>query len=392
VSIAVTIAGPASPRALVDWLDASDRERALITPGSGGRSVNNLVRALLEAGASVELVTLDEAQSDRVTFEGPRLRILSAPYRVRARWRSKDFFRAERRHVEELVAETSGFVVDAHWTYEYALGALSSPDRPTLVTARDNPFAVLRHTPDLYRLIRAAMSVATRLRGPALAANSPYLARAWRQQLLYRRAIALVPNAVPALSVNGSRQNAAPVILDVSSSSRLKNTGALVQAMPEILRRRPDARMRLVGPGLDGGSDQAELAERLGVREAIDFGGEIAPEAVADEYGRATMLVHPSLEESFGLSVAEAMSHGLPVVGGAGAGAVPWLLDGGRAGLLVDVRSPDAIAEGVCRVLDDVSLREELGSAAMKRASEFSAESVAVRALAVYETVARSHR
>lgn len=388
MSLAVTIAGPASPRALADWLDGSDRERARGTPGSGGPAVNNLVRALLEAGAVVELVTLDSTRVDRVVFEGRRLRIHVAPYRPRARQRSKDFFRDERRHVRELVAGTSGSVVNAHWTYEYALGALSAPDRPTLVTAHDNPFAVLRRMPDIYRLLRASMSIATRLFVPVLAANSPYLAAAWRRQLLYRQPIPVVPDVVPAAVANGSGRNGTPTILDVSSSSRLKNIGALIRAMPEILCHRPDARARLVGPGLHEGSRHAELAERLGVHEAIDFAGELAPEAVADEYTRATVFTHPSFEESFGLSVAEAMSYGLPVVGGARSGAVPWLLDGGRAGLLVDVRRPDAIAAAVCRLLADASLHRDLGAAAARRASDFSASSVASRALQVYEDAA----
>jgi glycosyltransferase involved in cell wall biosynthesis len=366
-------------------LDGSDRLRALETPGSGGRSVNNLARALLEAGASVEIVTLDEAQSGRVSFQGRRLRILAAPYRKRARWRAQDFFRDERRFVREMIADTSGVVVDAQWTYEYALGALALGSRPTLVTARDNPFAVLRHMPSPYRALRASMSVTTRLRAPRLIANSPYLAEAWRRQLLYRKPIPVVPNVVPVAPATGPAREAAPIILDVSAGSRLKNVSALVRAMPRILRHRPDARARLVGPGLDADSEVARSAERLGVRGAIDFVGEVAPEAVADEYARATVFVHPSLEESFGLSVAEAMSHALPTVGGSSAGAVPWVLDGGRAGVLVDVRHHDVIAESVCRLLDDDALRTELGLAAVRRTADFSASSVAARALEVYE-------
>ena len=395
MSIAVTIAGPASPRALAGWLSGSDRNRALATPGIGGRSVNNLVGALLEAGASVEVVTLDEELSERVTFEGPRLRILSAPYRSCARERGRDFFRAERRHVRDLVAATSGAVVDAHWTYEFALGALACPGRSTLITARDSPFTILRYRPDLYRAIRAALSVVTRLRAPALAANSPYLASIWRRQLLYRKPIAIVPNIIPPAVSSGqaSWNGTPPTILDISADGRLKNVAALVYAMPEILRNHPDARARLVGPGLDDGSPLAALAERLGVRDAIVLVGRVDEEAVGSEYAAAVAFVHPSLEESFGLSVAEAMSHALPVVAGSGAGAVPWVLDDGRAGLLVDVRRPGEIAAAVSRLLDDESLRAKLGTAAADRVrSAFSPSVVAEIWLDLYERMAQARQ
>jgi YD repeat-containing protein len=51
------------------------------------------------------------------------------------------------------------------------------------------------------------------------------------------------------------------------------------------------------------------------------------------------ILVHPSREESFGMTIAEAQLAGVVVIGGAHSGAVPWTLDYNRAGRLVDVRS-----------------------------------------------------
>jgi glycosyltransferase involved in cell wall biosynthesis len=146
----------------------------------------------------------------------------------------------------------------------------------------------------------------------------------------------------------------------------------------------------LVGRGLTEDSSLAKLALKWGIRDATDFVGFVEPEQLGEEYAGATVFVHPSLEESFGMSVAEAMSHGLPIVAGARAGAVPWLLDGGRAGLLVDTRDPSAIAKAVCAQIENPSLATRLGQAAELRVkSKFSPCVIAESAAQVFEDARR---
>lgn len=64
------------------------------------------------------------------------------------------------------------------------------------------------------------------------------------------------------------------------------------------------------------------------------------------------------------MSVIEAMALGIPVIGGARSGGVPWTLAEGRAGLLVDVSSPEAVAGAMERLASDVAAREDWGSRA----------------------------
>ena len=68
-------------------------------------------------------------------------------------------------------------------------------------------------------------------------------------------------------------------------------------------------------------------------------------------------------------------------------GAIPWTLDEGRCGLLVDVRDPGAIAEGILRLFADPGLAAELGQAARSRAvTTFSADAVVRGYLDAYAT------
>jgi glycosyltransferase involved in cell wall biosynthesis len=81
-------------------------------------------------------------------------------------------------------------------------------------------------------------------------------------------------------------------------------------------------------------------ASRRGLHRNIELGGFVSPRELKGKLSKMSILLHPALEESFGMAVAEAMALGLPVVAGVEAGGLPWLLDEGKAGFLTDVRDP----------------------------------------------------
>src|SRR5262249_17359508 len=102
----------------------------------------------------------------------------------------------------------------------------------------------------------------------------------------------------------------------------------------------------------------------------LDFVGRVSHAHVLRTLAEADLLVHGAVEESFGMTVVEAMASGVPVVAGRASGAIPWLLEHGAAGVLTDVREPTAIAQATIRVLADDRLRQELIARGRARARE----------------------
>jgi glycosyltransferase involved in cell wall biosynthesis len=343
-----------------------------------------LASALLGAGVEVELVTLSPSVSVPLTMSDGPLTVLIGPYRPCGR--ANDVFRAERRNLRALLAQTDGAVVHAHWTYEFAWSILADP-RPRAVTVHDAPLTILRHMPNAYRTVRAAMAYRVRAGSFRGLAVSPYVARRWRREMLDRRPLEIVPNFV---SVGGRKAAPAggggPRLVSVGDTSRLKNLRPLLTAFRSVRRRHPAATLCLVGPGLGAQDPMADRARAQGLAGGVEWRGRRDHGSTLDEMAGAHVVVHPSLEESFGMSVAEAMAMGTPVVGGRSSGAVPWLLDHGRAGVLVDVRSPRSIADGLLAVLEDVELADRIGSAAADRIRvDLSEEVVLHRHLRIYE-------
>jgi L-malate glycosyltransferase len=190
----------------------------------------------------------------------------------------------------------------------------------------------------------------------------------------YTGPVPVIPNPV-----TGSRSHAERVpgrILATGESTRLKNLRSLLDAFR--LLRAADASVELV---LVGGEN---VGVRLGA--GVTALGPLPRDAVRDLLHTASVLVHPSLEESFGMLVAEAMAALCPVIGGAAAGAIPWLLDGGSAGLLVDVSDRVAIAGAISAVINDpVAAGERAKRAQSRAATLFAPHRVASQYHVIYE-------
>lgn len=99
-------------------------------------------------------------------------------------------------------------------------------------------------------------------------------------------------------------------------------------------------------------------------------------------YNLATVFLCPSLRESFGLPILEAMACGTPVLT-ASTSAMPEVA--GDAALLADPASPEAMAGQLNRLLTDTDLRADLRQRGLERATLFSWANTAKQLVAVYE-------
>ena len=98
--------------------------------------------------------------------------------------------------------------------------------------------------------------------------------------------------------------------------SRLHPGKGLLDLVQAWARVRPkDWRMRIVGPDVCGHKAEVQAAiNRLELQKDFEFIGELDDEAKWQEYVNADLFVHPSHSENFGISIAEALAAGLPVI------------------------------------------------------------------------------
>jgi len=172
---------------------------------------------------------------------------------------------------------------------------------------------------------------------------------------------------------------ARPTVLAVARMYPRKRLHDLLEAAAVLAGRIPDLEVRIVGEGPESARLRA-LHARLGLGDRAVFLGEVSRSTLAVEYVRAHCFCLPTVQEGFGLVFAEAMAAGLPVVA-CRAAAVPEVVAEDRTGLLVEPRSPQALAAALERILKDEGLRTQMGEEGMRRVEAYDLDRVAARFL-----------
>lgn len=152
-------------------------------------------------------------------------------------------------------------------------------------------------------------------------------------------------------------------------------------AMPEILKKFPDAKMYVAGDKITAysslkdkikigtyGQYLLKLISENGLQEKVVFLGKQDAEEMCGQFLKSHVFLSTSLIENSPNSVGEAMLLGVPVVSSE-VGGVPSLFEGEKEGLFYPVEDTKRLAEQISRIFEDDGLAEKLSAAAKLRAT-----------------------
>jgi glycosyltransferase involved in cell wall biosynthesis len=177
-------------------------------------------------------------------------------------------------------------------------------------------------------------------------------------------------------------------ILSVGTVIEWKNTLGLIQAFAQVAHQVSEAKLILVG----GIGDLAYYSRvqkeitRLGLWHKVDFLGQgrLDHAQLLKAYGRASIVVLASIQETAPMAVAQAMAAGKPVVA-TRVGGLPWMVEEGVTGYLVDVGDTQSMADRIVELLRNKAMCQRMGQAAREVARErFAADRVAEQTVQVY--------
>ena len=201
--------------------------------------------------------------------------------------------------------------------------------------------------------------------------------------------VAIVPNGIDLPEVRHRlREEGGYHVLYLGRIHPQKGIDRLLRAWAECEPRFPGCRLSVVGPGEEAYvRGLRQLAERLSLRR-VKWVGPAFGEEKAGYYNRADLFVLPTHSENFGVVVAEALSHGCPVLVTKGA---PWAgLQTERSGWWVDnhldgIRA--GLFEALSRTPEELSDMGNRGRQWMSR--DFSWSKIAMSMEAAYRWVSK---
>jgi glycosyltransferase involved in cell wall biosynthesis len=161
-----------------------------------------------------------------------------------------------------------------------------------------------------------------------------------------------------------------------------KNIAGLVEAFAHFSKRDPTHRLVLVSYVSDPRIDLDYMIEARGLAGKVILLRKISFGRLKALYQSATALVLPSFAEGLGLPVIEAMALGTPVI----ASDIPAIREAaGDAGILVDPRSPEALASAMSELVSLGGLRTDMVCRGRRHISKFESVDVGAMTLRVYE-------
>jgi colanic acid/amylovoran biosynthesis glycosyltransferase len=178
------------------------------------------------------------------------------------------------------------------------------------------------------------------------------------------------------------------VMLTVARLSPDKGILCAIRAVKQLAIRHPGLEYQIVGEGPERGLLKREIGASANVRLV----GSVSSQELWRHYSEAHIFILPSIkardghhEETQGVVIQEAQATGLPVIA-TRTGGIPECVIDGQTGLLVEERSPEALAEAIERLIQDYDQARHLALAGRRFVEEhFDQRDISRRLFQLYE-------
>ncbi|MBI1833808.1 MAG: glycosyltransferase family 4 protein [Candidatus Andersenbacteria bacterium] len=180
------------------------------------------------------------------------------------------------------------------------------------------------------------------------------------------------------------------ILLTVSRLSPGKGLEDLIQVLPTVRRQIPDIQLVVVGEDFGLLEQLRVLARRIGVDSSIHFLGKLSREELIGAYQQATIFIHPSYYEAFGIVIAEAQAAGTPIIARDTA-AIPFVTAPMYQEMLFS--SSEQLVRNIMDTLAKDTMGRELDARKAKDfvAINFSWDTSVNKIISLYDDLRKSH-
>lgn len=198
-------------------------------------------------------------------------------------------------------------------------------------------------------------------------------------QDVFVEAFDIKPIIVPNIADLGQfrfreRNPITPKILATRSLEEIYNVSCVIKAFKMIHEYFPESKLGIAGDGSQRVALE-QLVISLNLKEYVTFYGAVEHSKIQELYDQYDIYVNASNVDNLPGTILEAFASGLPVVS-TNPGGIPYMVENGKTGLLVEKNDYDALAERVIELLKNPGLALSLSRNARKECEKYSWEYV----------------
>lgn len=201
--------------------------------------------------------------------------------------------------------------------------------------------------------------------------------------------IKVIYNGIPEASHQAKvfRSDKEFLLATVATLNENKGIQFLIKALPKVIKEFPGIQLEIIGDG-EYKRKLSNLVKKLKLKNYVKFVGFVPN--IEKYLARFDLYVQPSLSESFGLAILQAMSVGLPVIA-SDAGGIPEVVTQDKSGLLVPPANSDALSSAILDLLRDPKRARKMGEMASRDAKiRFNLKDMIIALETTYEALAKN--
>ena len=198
----------------------------------------------------------------------------------------------------------------------------------------------------------------------------------------------VIPNSSPLIPTNSSKLDNKKAII-VGRYNDAKGYEYLVEAWGIVHQRHPDWIINIYGSG-ELHDDVAQWIKEAQLQDCMIMHEPTSQ--IMEKYLESSICVVSSRYEGFSMAIVEAMACGVPCVSFDCPFGPRNIIKNGEDGILVDYLNTKALANNICKLIENDHLRKQLGNKAKENIQRFSQDEIMEKWMALFDSLTNNHR
>lgn len=289
--------------------------------------------------------------------------------------RSLDFFYHEVKNLIKAYKKINPDIILSNWAYEYSYASYKS-NYKFITVNHDIPFIVLKYIPNFYRLVRFLLALIVLKNSKYIITPSEYAKEETKKYTKSKVKVIenIVGKKIKKKNINKVKKISKILMINNGFTKR-KNVKIAISSFMKLKKDYPKISLHLYGNQMEkNGKCFNWVMKKYNNYKGIFFYGAINSNKLIKKIRNYDIFLSTSKEETFGVTLVESISAGVPTIAGNNSGAPKFIL--GSCAQLVDINEIDQIIHAIKKYIDNLSYWKKMAFKSINHSKKFQTSNV----------------